>query len=261
MSIDTPMDYPGAKKVTPKGSGTKPSSRRMPLLPPKGTIHTTETRSGTGVTVVRNAKYPYNLVVDPYTREIIQALPMNWVAWSLRGTHARTGAKIETNHAGQYHVQVSIVGYASQMDKLTESQLDWLAEIFATLSKMLGINPVFDEAHGERSPMNRAPYLASTGSPIRKTLAENHDFNGWQLHQTWYGQDHWDPGGLDTLTIEDKVRAILNRPVGTPNDPLDEIQSILQAGVPAIKGLISKLSEAVDILSTNLNQTAERGEQ
>ena len=205
-----PMDHPYAIRVEGRRPLGAPRKRRRRDLPAKMTVHSTETPAGTGRAVIARLEWPYSLIADPVTRELYSFGPLDGTALSLRGTHARTGEKIETNHAGLMHPQVSIVGYASKMGDLTDDELFWLADVvFAPVLDLCEIPNVWMPTLGADSGV----VLASTESPARLTEDECWSFNGVLYHQSWYGNDHWDPGALDVEKIAGRIH---NRPPGKP---------------------------------------------
>ena len=221
MTVDTPINHPNVtSKAKPARPGGLPSKRRRPGDPAKMTVHTTETPAGTGHAVARNLAWPYTLIVDPFTKEIIELLPLNYTAYSLRGTHPNTGAKVETNHSGRMHPQVSIVGYAREMHNLTFAQLDWLAiEVFKPIMDLCEIDNYWHKTYGA----NEGIVLASAYSSVRLPEAQCHRYSGVLSHQTWYGQDHWDPGKLNVTYIKFRL-------MGGPQT-IDEIPTTSE-GIP-----------------------------
>lgn len=201
MAVDDPIWHPNGTRVTPKGSGGIPSDRRRRRDPSKLTVHTLETPKGTGRSVASRLPFPYSVVADPYTREIFNVLPLNWTAWSLRGTHAGTGAKIETNHSGRMHPQLALVGYAADMDELDLDQLEWLA--LEVIKPILDLCDIPNEWAASYGPEHGA--IASVNSPTRMSQSACWEFNGVLYHQRWHGQDHWDAGRLNGFLIRDLI--------------------------------------------------------
>ena len=222
--LDRPILLPGAIQIQGQKTGGKPSQRRRRDDPSKLSVHTSETPAGTGKTVVRNLKWPYSVVADPKTREILQVLPLNFTAYSLRGTHAETGKKIETNHSGRMHPQVCIVGYSERSQELTQAELKWLAEeVFGPILHLCAIPNRWRKTHGE----GEIGVLASAKSRARLTLAECHAATGVLGHQHWYGNDHWDPGKLDVSTISKHVaKYLLGRSDSVPSRGHEEISAV-----------------------------------
>lgn len=212
MGIDTPIHHPNATRYTPRRALGKPSSRRRRGDPPKLTGHSTETPAGTAKAVASRLEWPYTVICDPVTREILELGPLNYTAMSLRGTHAGTKRKIETNHSGSMHPQVAIVGYAARMHELGDDQLNWLADaVFAPILTACDIPNTWLRAYGS----HEKAWLASVNSSIRLSQAACHAFSGVLFHQTWYGQDHWDTGGLNTTHIQARI-------AGHPSTPTSE---------------------------------------
>ena len=246
------MIYPGAIQVTPKrvSKYQAPQYRRRSQDPAKGTVHTTETRSGSGRAVIRNNPAYYHLLPDPYTKEIFQAIPLDYTAYGLRGSHIATGAKIETNHSGKFHAQISIVGYANQMHLLTEDQLQFLGEIFYTVGEMLGIPNIWDDTFGEMDGL----ILARHDSPKRKPLPDNWAFAGWQHHQTWYGQDHWDPGKLNVWRLQQIIEVRKGSPIVPPFLDLAELEALEQQYIDQA----TSLSHTIDQIRQEIAQLKEK---
>lgn len=202
MSIDAPIHHPHATRFTPRRALGRPSARRRRGDGAKLTVHSTETPTGTGKAVARQLEWPYTMLVDPVKREILELGPLNYTAFSLRGTHARTGAKIETNHSGRMHPQVSLVGYAAKMHELTDDQLNWLADVvFGPILELCDIPNVWLRAYGAHDGI----VLATPSSKVRMTQAECWAYEGVLYHQTWHGQDHWDAGALNVAHIQARI--------------------------------------------------------
>jgi len=219
MSIDTPIWLPGVTRLTPQRTGGLPSQRRLRNKPAKGTVHSTETAPGTARAVAKNLGWPYSVLADPYTKRVYHLLPLNYTALSLRGTHSTTKAKIETNHAGVMHPQVSLIGYSAQLANLTYDQLDWLVdEVFGPIAELCGIPNKWAKTYNA----GQGIVLARADSPIRLSLDECHDWNGWLFHQTWHGQDHWDCP-LDTEYIAARLNGGTPIPDTTENTPMPNI--------------------------------------
>ena len=204
MGVDTPIHHPNAKRIQARRRGGLPSQRRRRGDPAKATGHTLETPAGTGESVGRTMDWPYSIIADPYRLQIFELLPLNYTAYSLRGTHAATGHKIETNHSGAMHPQVALVGYARDMHRLTDLQLGWLAEqVWKPILELCGIENRWEACHGTGEGM----ILASTRSPIRLSERQCWAYSGVLHHQHWYGQDHWDAGNINERRIQALIGA------------------------------------------------------
>lgn len=207
-----PIWHPNATIVPFKGDTVKgnlgrlPSNRRRPNDPAKCTIHSTE-GSRSGRDEAAEMVHPYTLIADPYRFELVQLIPLNYTSQALRGTHAKTGVAIETNHSGRMHPQVAIRGFADKLGELNSAQIQWLAEVvFLPIVKLCDIPNVWPKSLG---PKDVNWILAATGAKNRLTLAQCHASSGFRLHQDWYGQDHWDPGYLATLSIQRRLDLLL----------------------------------------------------
>lgn len=164
---------------------------RRPDLPPRLTIHTTETPPGTGRSVARRLLWPYHNLIELKDREILNLIQWEKTAYSLRG---KSWAGVETNHAGKRHIQISIVDYASRMGRLTKNDMKWLAqEVVYPILQANNIPNTWARAYGP----NEGIILASTKSPIRLSPTEWENFSGVIYHQTVPGNTHWDAGGLN----------------------------------------------------------------
>lgn len=221
------MQHPHAQMLVTPGRGGTPESRRRPQDPPKLTMHSTETPPGTGRSVGRRLQYPYTLIADPYRFELFQLLPgLDWTAWSLRGTHADTGAKIETNHSGRMHPQVSLVGYAADLGELPENSLNWIADIvLAPVMEMCDIPNNWLPTYGPEDGI----VLARADSPVRLTLEDCWAFNGVMWHQVWHGNDHWDAGKVAWQYLEARLNGNA-MPLPPPIDPPQGSNVILGLG-------------------------------
>lgn len=188
-----PINHPHGVIVPAYGAGGTPSSRRRPNDPAKLGLHTTETQPGTGRIVARQLKSAYTALVEIRAREVLQCLPMNWTAHSLKGG---TGG-YETNHSGRMHPQFAIVGYAKDIQWLTRDDLDWLADVvLGPAMALCGVPNVWRAFYGPNDGIG-PPWLATEESPVRMQGAEFHAFSGVYGHQHAPFNDHWDPGKLD----------------------------------------------------------------
>jgi hypothetical protein len=156
---------------------------------PKLCWHTTEGGSLSGAESAF-APYPPHLGVNPDTGECHQYLALDRCAYSLGNSDAEDS----------YVIQVEVVGYAAQSHTWSPARLAWLgAHVAQPVADAVGVPPIIAPQgfHGEGEGM----ILASSGSPIRFTLAAWDGFAGHVGHQHCPGDDHWDPGRLDLAAI------------------------------------------------------------
>lgn len=209
---------PESTRVAAVRSGDVP---RRADAPARGVVHTLETPTGTGLRVLSTMEWPYQVVADPVLRQAWQAIPFNRTAYALKGVAGR-----ETNHMGRCCAQIALVGYARDMHRLTDDQLDWLATtVFGPASWLCGIpmapHPTF---WGEGAGF----VLATTTSKARLTWAQWESLNGWIGHQHAPGQDHWDPGALNWPRIA--ATATAPEPQEQPVEPIGSADLIEPTG-------------------------------
>ncbi|NNF68421.1 MAG: hypothetical protein HKN01_01505 [Acidimicrobiia bacterium] len=217
------MQHPNAKWVGHERKGGEP---RRGDLPVRGVVHTTETKAGSAKALF-SMEWPYHIIADPVTRELYQMIRLDRTAYSLKGyssmtsSYRRKNPSFETNHAGRFCVQVTLIGYARDMHKLTNEQLDWLAtEVFAPIMDLTGIPNSWDTPLG-----NGDGFVLATDTYVgRKTPKEWYNFTGWATHQTSPGQDHWDPGRLNVKRIAKTIDAL------TKADEVEELPELAELG-------------------------------
>ncbi len=202
------MQHPEAEFI---GSNQKQGGEpRRPDLPARGLIHSWE---GDDISKKRmkDHPWPYHLVVNIPRRKIYQLVRLDRTAYALKGyssmapKYRQAHPAFETNHAGRFCIQVCLMGFAKSMHKLSKEDLDWLAEkVFAPLNDLCGIKNSFDVPLGAGDGY----VLATESYKGRKTPTEWYRFDGWATHQTAPGQDHWDPGRLNTKYIEQRIAAL-----------------------------------------------------
>ena len=253
-NINAPIWHPEAVKVFVRGKGGLPSARRRREDPAKCTVHCTD-GSRRGASEAADMDWPYSCILDPYRKESVSLLPLNWTAHSLRGTHAKTKVPIETNHSGVMHPQIAIRGFANYLGELDQGQLDWLAEMFVPIVELCGVPNIWIESLG---PKDVNYILASTASKLRPSLSECQQTSGFVTHQWWYGQDHWDPGYLETLRIQDKIDKLLGKSDSGQNGQamekaIDDLNGLLN-GIKHEKAQRASSVSRLDIMEDSLTR-------
>lgn len=207
----------GVWAPSPHRSGDVP---RLGHLPPRGVIHTTETPPGTWAAVRRDLAWPYHALVEIRERTAYQLVSLDRTAYALE----RPGAT-QTNHAGRFCVQLSLVMDAADTPRLTRSDLQWLADLCGTIGDLCGIPNVWVDTMGP----NEGVVLAVPTSPIRMSQAEWYAFSGWCGHQHAPDNAHWDAGALDVATISTLITARGGAPVTAPDD-LEQLRRAFNNG-------------------------------
>ena len=149
-----------------------------------------------------------HFVLHPTTGALVQLLPANMGARTLRVTDPRTGEFAETNRRGRVHFQTEVIANAARpfTFDLTRAGLDALT----TLMNFLRAHGVPDQwawTHG-------APPIFPGGSVPRRMP----DRSGHAYHAGWPVNNHGDPGAIEApwVAIEKEVPVATN--TKTPAD-------------------------------------------
>lgn len=187
--------------------------------------------------------------MDIEQREILNVVPWELSAYSLRGASYTGGT--ETNHAG-INIQMSVVGYASRIHRLSNADLRWLAEdVVKPAMDWAEVPNQWTRAYGP----NEGIVLASTKSPIRMSNRAWENFSGVSYHQQVPGQDHWDMGALSWQQCMAYAGAMTPTPL--PNDD-ETAQQIPGMTSPLMIGSTgSAVAKLQKLLNTYFNNDLE----
>jgi hypothetical protein len=180
-----------------------------PKNPPRTTWHTTESPAGTAyfysvaAYLIRVGAEP-QVIYDPDTDLIGQFGPLTQSARALRNDGTR-----RTNREGKVNIQVEVLGRAA---------LPW-TKGFAPATK-----PNFRKllaagrAHGVPDvwPAGKPPATAAAATKRDRSTWQNK--GGHYGHSQIPGQNHWDPGGIDTTVVPGKAPSASPKPT-TPTKP------------------------------------------
>ncbi len=165
----------------------------------------------------------YHILVDLETRWIVQLMPLNAACSAL--VHPDN---VETNKDSA--IQVCILGKAENMPAATEEQLKWLGEaVFATLKTY--VNDINLDNISFFYGQDCGWTLASVDAPQRFTSEQWDNFSGVCGHQHVFGNDHWDPGGLNVIRAVNYAKTKLENQgsvigVGAPLGNIDVVTDV-----------------------------------
>lgn len=179
-----------AVRITGTSAGAMNGDGSRKLL-----LHSTEGSTIEGALAAYRAHNSWpHLTVDCPRRRIVQHLPLNVAARSLRNMPGGVDA---TNKDGDVLVQIEMVGTATQPTTLgSPEDLIWFAEqVVQPICKALDI-PM-------RSTVRWVSYPASYGTqaPQRLSPAAWDAYSGILGHQHAADNDHGDPGSIDIAWI------------------------------------------------------------
>ena len=152
--------------------------------------HSTETRSypGAAAGLSRIHRNPPQLWVDVYNRERVQGIDT-----ALAGRALKASPDVETNR--DRVIQIELIGYAADMHRLTDEQLDWLAT--AVVQPIIAHHPV-PNRYLQCQKIGEGGNTASPPSKIRLSAPAWDNYSGHLGHQHAPRPNaHLDPGGLN----------------------------------------------------------------
>lgn len=194
---------PGVERVSGSGSGSMLPGTKWSLL-----LHTTEGPSLNGaISALRTKNAWSHFIYDPVADRLVQAVPMNQAARSLR-----SGGNFGKTNAARV-IQVEIVGRAHEAPF-------WSAQVNANIGKMIrriaNVVP-FNvsmplEFFGDRAGFT----VASETARQRLSWYNWYRFDAICGHQHAPKNEHWDPGEIQVNQILSAARAGSNAPVKAP---------------------------------------------
>ena len=177
------------------------------LSPKKILLHTTE---GTTIAGALGAygSYPPHLIASYKERKVVQHVPLNKRAYSLKASEAEDEPVI----------QVEIVGFARQARYWSKQELDWLIDNVMLPVWRLWPYDLAVPPQGFKDELDGV-LLASSTSKHRMSMTDFVNFSGIVGHQHAPAPDsHWDPGAIDT----DYIISELGRKI-RPNEPEKQV--------------------------------------
>jgi hypothetical protein len=156
--------------------------------PPRGTLHTTETKGWIQRT---DGGSPYHAQIrdtlDGGPIELRQYLGFDVAARSLRNM----AGGVQTNRQGTRHPQLSILGYARQSADLSVPMMNSLAWF------MRWCETEYDIGRRAIARTGGGGSCYGSSSPCRMPFAKWITWDGWAAHQNVPENTHWDAGKLD----------------------------------------------------------------
>ncbi|MFI0822314.1 peptidoglycan-binding protein [Streptomyces sp. NPDC021098] len=179
------------------GSGTIGGAMDYPNYPPRAVEHTTESPAGgkylesISSYLIRVGSEP-QLVYCPVTDRVAQLGPLNQSARALRNDGSR-----RTNREGKVCIQTEVLGYASKpWTKGFDPAEKPVFRKMQAAKRSWGIPDVWPAG---KPPATAA--AAAKGPRSRKTWETK---GGVYAHGQTPGQNHWDPGAIDTSIVPGK---------------------------------------------------------
>lgn len=221
------MTLPGFESVPGNDAGSFTGA------PWRVVLHTTEgtTAEGAIAAYTTNNSWPH-FTVDCQARRRIQHVDLNLASRSL--LHPPT---TETNRANA--IQIELVGFAADAPNWAKLDLQWLAT--DVLAPIRAVCPFALVA----ARFVSYPSSAGLGAAQRFTTGEWQLFTGICGHEHVPGNDHGDPGAIDTTTI-------LNALGSGDDDPMTDAQ--VKAITDAIAGERAQLAEELSDIRNELNE-------
>ncbi|MER8003014.1 peptidoglycan-binding protein [Streptomyces sp. NPDC095613] len=168
-----------------------------PSNPPRATWHTTESPAGgsyfTSIAayLIRVGAEP-QVIYDPVTDRIGQLGPLNQSARALKNDGTR-----RTNREGRVNIQVEVLGRAAA--PWTKGFDPSAKPNFRALLAAMRAHGIPDVWPAGKPPATAA--LAASGSRSRRTWQSR---GGHYAHAQVPGNNHWDPGAIDTSIVPGK---------------------------------------------------------
>jgi LysM repeat protein len=174
-----------------------------PSKPPRAVWHTTESPAGAtyfrsiAAYLIRVGAEP-QVIYDPITDALGQFGPL-----TQSGRALKNDGSYRTNRTGKVNIQVEVLGRAAQpwTNGFDPADKPNYRKLLAAM-RSHGIPDVW--------PVGKPPATAALATKRPKTTWENE--GGHYAHGQIRGQNHWDPGAIDTSIVPGK-------PAGTPADP------------------------------------------
>ncbi|MFI2620406.1 peptidoglycan-binding protein [Streptomyces sp. NPDC018584] len=184
-----------------------------PGNPPRGTWHTTESPAGASyftsiaAYLIRVGAEP-QVIYDPLSDKLGQFGPLTKSGRALRNDGSR-----RTNREGKVNIQVEVLGRASQ--PWTKGFDPDKKPNFRKLLAAMRANGIPDVWPAGKPP---ATATAASKGPRSRTTWQTR--GGHYGHSQIPGQDHWDPGAIDTAIVPGKGTSSPSTP--TPSKPAYE---------------------------------------
>lgn len=184
---------PGAERITPSSSGGIITS----TAPPRVVWHTTEADPGTAsvwdsmIRVLKEKSAEPQVLYDPLTDRLGQFIPLN-----LSGRALKNDGATRTNRVGKVCIQIEVIGRSAKPFTDTWKPGKNFRALMAAL-RSWGIPDVWPAGPPPRfiaSPPHNVPE-----SPRSRTIWLNR--GGHYSHSQIPGNDHGDPGGINTTAL------------------------------------------------------------
>lgn len=208
------MYLPGIETIEGQSAGAMAGGRGRKLL-----LHSTEGSTIEGAVAAYRARNVWpHLTVDCHRRRAVQHLPLQLAGRSLKN---KAGG-VETNRAGQYLVQIELVGFAQRPETIGDTDdLDWFARtVVRPIHEATGI-PLYTQ-------VTWVPYPASYGEGAAQRVPAYRwaDLSGIVGHQHAPENDHGDPGALDVARI-----------IATASNPQEDDMALTEAEYQRINSI------------------------
>jgi LysM repeat protein len=198
MGVDLPRGASGpayVSGVTRFGDQTIGGASDSPGKPPRAVWHTTESPAGASyftsiaAYLIRVGAEP-QVIYDPVTDRLGQFGPL-----TQSGRALANDGSYRTNRTGKVCIQVEVLGYARSpwTNGFNPAAKPNYRRLIAAL-RAHGIPDVW--------PVGKPPATAAAATKRPKTTWEN--VGGHYAHGQIRGQNHWDPGAIDTTIVPGK---------------------------------------------------------
>jgi LysM repeat protein len=171
-----------------------------PESPPRVTMHTTESPAGgnylasVAAYLIRVGAEP-QVIYDPVTDKLGQFGPLTQSGRALRNDGAR-----RTNREGKVNIQVEVLGRAAS---------PWTKDFDPAKKPNFRKLTAAARAHGvpDAWPAGKPPATAAAASKGSRSRTTWQTKGGYFAHAQVPGNDHWDPGAIDTDIVPGKAVA------------------------------------------------------